>query len=100
MRAKISNNGGITMKKDIIKEMQRQAQLLKPVVIIGNKGLTDAVHAEIEVALNAHELIKIRIGAEDKEEKKTMLDLILAKHRVLLISSIGYVAVIYRERHE
>jgi RNA-binding protein len=100
MRAKISNTGGDSMKKDIIKEMQRQAQLLKPVVIIGSKGLTGAVHAEIEVALNAHELIKIRIGAEDKQEKKEMLDIILEKHRALLISSIGYVAVIYRERHE
>ena len=49
--------------------MRKRAYSLKPFVIIGQHGLTDLVLAEINVALNAHELIKIRIRGADKNER-------------------------------
>ena len=58
------------MKKNLSyikkKELRKRAYSLKPFVIIGQHGLTDSVLAEINVALNAHELIKIRIREADK----------------------------------
>ena len=85
------------MQKRPNKALKQQAHHLKPVVMIGNKGLSDAVHQEIEVALDAHELIKIKINANDQEDKKIMLELILQQHQAQLIQSIGYIAVIYRK---
>ena len=42
------------------KELKKKSYLLKPIIMIGQNGLTDAVINEIDVALNAHELIKVR----------------------------------------
>ena len=86
------------MQKSTKKLLLKQAQQLKPVVMIGGKGLTEAVHAEIEIALEAHELIKIKINADDQIEKQEMLDVILQQNQAELVQSIGYVAVIYRKR--
>ncbi|MDB4584578.1 YhbY family RNA-binding protein [Draconibacterium sp.] len=69
---------------------------LKPVVIIGQKGLGDNQHAEIDGALNHHELIKMRIPALDKAGKRELCREICARHNAQLIQSIGNVIVIYR----
>jgi RNA-binding protein len=69
---------------------------LKPVVIIGQKGLSDNLHSEIEGALYHHELIKLRIPALDKAGKRELSAGICAQHDAHLVQSIGNVIVIYR----
>ena len=69
---------------------------LKPVVIIGQNGLIENVQNEIEIALEHHELIKIRIPAMDKPGKKQMIETICNRTSADLITAIGNVAVIYR----
>ena len=69
---------------------------LKPVVIIGQKGLSDNLHSEIDGALNHHELIKLRIPALDKSAKLELSTGICAQHGAHLVQSIGNVIVIYR----
>ena len=56
------------LSKDKRKQLQKKASILKPIIMIGQKGLTDAVLAEIDSALNIHELIKVRIRGADKDE--------------------------------
>jgi len=73
---------------------------LKPVVIIGQKGLGENLHEEIEVALSHHELLKLRIPALDKAAKRELAALICARHDAQLIQSIGNVIVIYRSNPE
>ena len=58
-----------------------KAHSLKPVVIIGQSGLTDAVMAEIELALNCHELIKVKIRAE-RDERKIISEKICSTTRI------------------
>lgn len=70
---------------------------LKPIIIIGNHGLTPAVQAEINNALEAHELIKIRVNAIDREERQLMTKEICREQHAELIQSIGHIIVIYRE---
>ena len=53
------------------------AHLLKPVVMLGNNGLTEGVMAEIEQAIEHHELIKIKIAAEERDTKKLIADAIV-----------------------
>ena len=67
---------------------------------MGQRGLTDAIHSEIELALNAHELIKIRLSGDDKKERQTIINTIITKHQAELIQTIGHVASIYRPKPE
>ncbi len=77
------------------KKFRAQAHGLKPVIMIGQAGLTPAVLAEIELALDTHELIKIKIRAE-REERKQMSEKICSDTGAALIQMIGQIAVVYR----
>ncbi len=79
------------------KTLKAQAHALKPVVMIGQAGLTEAVLAEINIALISHELIKIKIRAE-KDERDAMGDAICEKTGASLVQFIGQIAVIYKAR--
>lgn len=63
--------------------------------MIGQAGLTAAVLAEIELALNIHELIKVRIRAE-REDRKLISEKICTDTGAELIQGIGQIIVIYR----
>ncbi len=77
------------------KKLKSQSHELKPVIMIGQAGLTDTVLAEIEIALDHHELIKIKIRAE-RDDRKTICEHICDKTRATLIQTIGQMAVLYR----
>lgn len=82
------------------KHLKSQAHQLKPVVIIGANGLTEAVHQELERALDDHELIKIRISSQEREDRKLITDAIVEHHGAELISKIGHIIVIYRKANK
>lgn len=77
------------------KKLRAKAHALKPVVLIGQSGLTDAVVAEIGLALQSHELIKIKIRAE-RDERAAIRQQICAETGAELVQSIGQIAIIYR----
>jgi RNA-binding protein len=79
-----------------LKTLSARAQQIRPVVLIGNKGLTDTVHQEIDVALTAHELIKIRVNASSKDIRTQMITEIASKHEATVVQAIGHVVAIYR----
>ena len=76
------------------------AHSLNPVVMIGGKGLTEAVTAEIELALDQHELIKVKLPGGSKSEKSAMLDTICETSGALQVQLIGRVGVLYRAADE
>ena len=73
---------------------------LKPVVIVGQKGFSENLHHEIDDALRHHELIKLRIPALNKVDKRELGEQICAQHGARLVQSIGNVIVIYRRNNE
>ncbi len=77
------------------KKFKSDAHHLKPVVMIGQSGLTDAVIAEIELALDCHELIKVKIRAE-RDERKEICNKICLTTKAELVQSIGQIIIIYR----
>lgn len=81
------------------KRLRTEAHSQKPVIMIGQAGLTPAVLAEIEIALDCHELIKVRIRAE-REDRKRIGDEIIAATDAEPIQMIGQVAVLYRPNPE
>lgn len=76
------------------------AHSLKPVVMLGQKGLTDNVLAEIDNALTVHELIKVKLAAEDKLEREELTNEICLQTRAEQLRIIGNIAIIYRENLE
>jgi RNA-binding protein len=83
--------------KDQQKQFRTQAHILKPVVMIGHSGLSDAVLKEIEIALSSHELIKIKIQTDDRETRKQISIDICSKCKAEFIQSIGKILVIYKK---
>jgi RNA-binding protein len=73
------------------------AHPLKPVVMLGNNGLTEGVIAEIEHALQHHELIKVKIAAEARETKALIVDAIVRETKAINVQVIGNILVIYRQ---
>lgn len=86
------------LTQQLKKALAAKAHHLNPVVILGSKGLTDSVQAEIERALFDHELIKIRISGGDRETRKQDTQLICERHQAELVTHIGHIIVIYRPR--
>lgn len=80
--------------------LKAQAHKLKPVILIGNNGLTDAVQKEIHRALNDHELIKIRIQTNDRDLRKALFAEICEGQEAELVQSIGSIGVVYRKNKE
>jgi RNA-binding protein len=77
------------------KKLRSQAHGLKPVIMIGQAGVTDGVLAETEIALDHHELIKVKIRAE-RDERNLMCEKICNATNASLIQMIGQIAVLYR----
>jgi RNA-binding protein len=74
------------------------AHSLKPIVRLGNAGLTDAVAAETERALHDHELIKVKAPGGDRDGRDALFVALAARTRSNLVQRIGNVAVLYRAR--
>ena len=78
------------------KNLRGQAHHLKPLVTVADKGLSVSVVAEIERALNDHELIKVKLRGE-REQRKTWAHSIATQCKAELVQSIGQVACFYRK---
>ena len=86
------------MNKDK-RALRAKAHHLNPVVSIGNKGLTKAVQLEIDQALNAHELIKIKMSIP-KQDYPDTIKTIMAEQQADWIQTIGRIIVIYRHNSD
>ncbi len=78
------------------RHLRSLAHHLKPVVMLGQSGLTPAVLAEVGAGLEHHELIKVKINTGDRVERKALAEKIRDHAHAELIHSIGHMAVFYR----
>ena len=82
------------------KALKAKAHKLDPVVQIGSKGVTDEVIAEIDRALKAHELIKVRAGSLDRDQRDQALVSILEKTKAQPVQQVGKVFVLFRKKND
>jgi RNA-binding protein len=80
--------------------LKARAHHLKPVVLLGGKGLTPAVVDETNIALLAHELIKVKINGAEKNDRQTIAREICQQLSAELVQLIGNTAIIYRKNDE
>jgi RNA-binding protein len=78
------------------KEQRSLAHHLNPVVMVGSDGLTPSVKKEVDAALNAHGLIKIRVFSDDRATRESMLQLLADELTAAPIQHIGKLLVIWR----
>ena len=76
------------------------AHALKPVVQLGNNGLTEGVLAEIDGAIKYHELIKVKVPTDDKEEKVLIMDAIVRETGAVKVQAVGHVLVLFKPSDE
>ncbi|WP_336365848.1 YhbY family RNA-binding protein [Marinobacter sp. C2H3] len=72
------------------------AHNLKPVIIVGDKGLTEGLQGELDRALNDHELIKIKIASTDRDVRQEAIQALCESTGAELVQTIGKIAVILR----
>lgn len=81
-------------------QLKASAHALKPVVYIGQNGLTEAVNKELDSSLSFHELMKIKLQIKDRDLRREVLDEICQTHQAEPVQLIGNIGVIYRKNPE
>jgi len=79
------------------KYLRARGHDLKPLIMVGDAGLSESLLAEYESTLAHHELIKVKVRAADRESRDDMIQQLCVNHSASLIKRIGNIALIYRE---
>lgn len=80
--------------------MKARAHALAPVVQIGHAGLSDTVVKEVERALAAHELIKVRILGDDRDARVALGDALCERTDAALVQRVGKIVALFRPKPE
>ncbi len=86
----------LTLTQQQKRHLRRLGHPLKPVVRMGGAGLTDGVLREVDQALDDHELIKVKIVADDRAGRHEAIERIRAESGAALVQAIGGIALLYR----
>lgn len=78
------------------RHLRKLAHALKPVIIVGNAGLSEALLQELDTTLEHHELIKVRVNGADRDARQAVTRELCEKCRGELVQTIGHIAVVYR----
>jgi len=78
------------------KHLKGLGHSLRPVVMIADQGLKETVIGATEEALDAHELIKVKIRADDRESRNALLQELCERTAATMVGQIGFTALLFR----
>lgn len=78
--------------------LKARAHALQPVVLVGHAGVTPTIIAEVDRALTAHELIKVRIGSAEREAREALGDELAATTDAAVVHRVGKALILWRPR--
>jgi RNA-binding protein len=87
----------MTLTEKLKRELRGRGHPLKPVVSIGSAGLSKAVLREIDLSLEHHELMKVKITGADRQTRRDIIDQVCSACDAELVQAIGHIALLYRE---
>ena len=90
----------MTLSESQKKHLRGLGHALKPVVMIGDAGLTEGVRAEFESSLEHHELIKVRVKVGERDERDRIIMALCDSSNAELVQRIGNMALLFRENPE
>ncbi len=93
----LSASVSVTLNSAQKRHLRALAHSLKPVVRLGQKGVTDSVIAELDIALERHELLKVKIGSEDRE---TTIVALCEGARAEWVQTIGNTVTLFRRNND
>jgi len=82
------------------KQLKGEAHHLKPVIQVGQHGISESLIAETDSALNIHELIKVQIQQGERDERSVAAEKLCQATQAELVHSIGKVFILYRQNDE
>lgn len=88
------------LSKNQIKHLKTLSHDLKPVIMVGQNGVTENILKELEIALDFHELVKIKIAGEDKESRAEMIKQLSSAASVEIVQKIGKTLTLYRKNKQ
>lgn len=88
------------LDKTQIKQLKALAHKLKPIVMVGQHGMKNSINDEIVIALDFHQLVKVKINLGDRDERDTLVSELCKIHKADLVQRIGNVAVLYRRNFD
>ena len=83
-----------------IKQLKSLGHQLNPIVTIGQHGMKESINTELALALDFHQLVKIKVGLGDRDQRNELIDTLSKHHKALLVQSIGSIALMYRKNPE
>lgn len=86
----------MSLTKNQLKFLRGLCHSLNPVVRVGQKGLTGEVLNELEIALDHHELVKIKVSVDDREARQELIENICAQSSSEKVQVIGKTVSVYR----
>lgn len=90
----------MSLTKTQVRHLRGLGHTLKPVVMIGGGGLSDGVIGELNQSLEHHELLKVRVSAEDRKERDALIEQMCKAVSCNLVQRIGHIALVYRPAQE
>jgi RNA-binding protein len=82
------------------KHLRGLGHALKPVIMVGEAGLSESLLAEYETTLNHHELIKVSVRAGDRKLRDSIIEQLCTTGSATLVQRVGNMALLYRENPE
>lgn len=90
----------MTVSNEDKKHLRRLGHKLNPVVTVAGKGLTESVIAEIDRALNDHELIKVKLVLGDRESKQVTIETLANTLGAEVIQTVGHIVLLLRRAEQ
>ena len=88
------------MNKSQVKQLKALAHKLKPIVTVGQHGMKDSINDELAIAIDFHQLVKVKINLGDRDARDTLIDALAKAHKAELVQKIGNVAVFYKRNFD
>ena len=82
------------------KALRGLAHSRKPLVLMGNAGLTEGVLQALEEALIKHELVKVKVASGDRVERDAIIQTMLERSNAELVQRVGHIATLFRRNPE
>ena len=86
--------------KTQIKQLKALAHKLKPIVTVGQHGMKASINDELAIALDFHQLVKVKINLGDRVERDKLVEALCKQHKTELVQRIGNVAVLYKRNFD
>ncbi|WP_449428306.1 ribosome assembly RNA-binding protein YhbY [Rhodanobacter umsongensis] len=90
----------MTLSSSQIRYLRSLAHDLSPVILLGNKGASEAVVKELGLTLDIHELVKVKLSGGDKDERQAQIDVLVNGTGAQKIHLIGHVVVLFRRNDD